>query len=703
MLSYNLIRMGSIVRQSSMEPVEFIKLISDCANPQARNFLANVIIVEIDKTGTNPNIVIWPFEECGSYVEGAKNKQVFVPDVSRALAFPFILPNGGNPLKPQGRYPVSSYLVYDAQFKDFENNSETIAKFISARIPRTMEINLAEQQIGNIASSLNKVLKQKGFSSQGKKLGLIVLAIVDGKDSPYIYVDRKGYNQDTCLSLGRSRLHPDMEIGADTEKILQYYWRSTFQEGAVCGSKEQGICSICHNSTEVVSGYNKSLSWLPTTWGGPLSFGNDQKLIESISLCKECYADLTVGASLFSRMSKLVDASLLKEIFSPVASASARNKSRKIQDNIYGSMIALPLLDEILGDEDLRDDWVGALYNSLDESNSIGKNKSYAFQHMKNLTGFVTKVPEEWVKEDFRLNLIYYSGDPGKLDIHLRVVIEDIVPSTAQEIQAFLAGIAKEIDDVMTEYTFLGEQAIKWEKEKLQSLPYMLASAFGAPYVWTSMYKAFKRQYIDDRLFIRNYSIRMNQEAKLLPESIFNLQKESVEYFAISSFLESYNSNLVGQRSEDKIMKNVKELITSIWDVPIEKLAFDNIDELGFAAGQVIRKFGHSYYQGSNKKDFLKHRLLTFGSRLTPEAIRFKGLCKFEEYAAMLNLKVSADVFKRAAIVSMYFTQFDQEIIKEKDRFMAAFWAGYSLGRKAKDDSDADDNQRESKEVNADE
>lgn len=703
MLSYNLIRMGSIVRQSSMEPAEFIKLISDCANLQARNFMVNVIIVEIDQTGTEPNIAIWPFEECGSYVEGAKNKPVFIPDVARALAFPFILPSGGNPLKPQGRYPVSSYLIYDAQFKDFENNPEAITKFISARIPRTVKINLAEKQISKIASSLHDILKQKNFSSQGKKLGLIVLAIVDGKDSPYIYVGKKSRKQDALLSLGRSRLHANMEIVADAEKILQYYWRSTFQEGAVCGSKDQGICSICHNCTEVVSGYNKSLSWLPTTWGGPLSFGDDQKLVESISLCKECYADLTVGASLFGRLSRLVDASLLKEIFSPVASASARNKSRKIQDNIYGSMIALPLLDEILDDEELSDDWVGALYNSLDESNSIGKNKSYAFRHMRNLTGFAAKVPEEWVNEDFRLNLIYYSGDPGKLDIHLRALIEDILPSTVEKLQDYLADIANETDYVMAEYTFLGDKVIQWEKEKLRSLPYLLASAFGAPYVWTSMHKAFKRQYIDDWLFIKNYSIRMNQEAKLLPKSIFDLQKESVEYFAIKSFLERYNSKLAGRRSENKIMKNVTELIGLIWDVPVEGLVFENIDELGFAAGQVIQRFGHSYYKGSNKKDFVKHRLLTFGSSLTPEAIRFKGLGKFEEYTSMLNLKISTDVLKRAAVVSMHYTQFEQEIAKERDRFMAAFWAGYSLGRKVKEDSNANDTQTASKEVDADE
>ncbi|MGS0764727.1 hypothetical protein [Syntrophomonas curvata] len=665
-----------------------------------------MIIVEIDQTGTESNIAVWPFEECGEYVAGVKNKQVFMPDVVRALAFPFILPSGGNPLKPQGRYPVPSYLVYDAQFKDFEKSPEAIAKFINGRISRTMEINLAEKEITSIASSLNAILKQKDFSSQGKKLGLLVLAVIDAKGSPYIYV-KKGYEINALLPIGRSRLYADKDIVADAERILQYYWSSTFQEGAVCGKKNQGICSICHSSTEVVSGYNKSLSWLPTTWGGPLSFGNDQKLVESISLCKECYGDLTVGASLFGRLSKLVDASLLKEIFSPVISTSAKNKSRKIQDNIYGSMIALPLWDEILKDEDSRDDWVSVLYESLDESRSIGKKKSHAFLHIKNLTGFIAKVPEEWISEDFRLNLLYYSGDPGKLDIHLRAIIEDILPSTAQELQDYLENIAGEADDVMAEYTFLGEQTIQWEKEKLQSLPYMLASAFGASYVWTSMQKAFKRQYIDDRPFVKNYAIRMNREAKLLPDSIFNLQKEGVEYYAIKSFLHRYNSELAGQRSEND-MKNVKELIALTWDVPVEELAFDNIDELGFAAGQVTKHFGNIYYYHYNKnnkdktkessmdKDFIKHRVMTFGSTLTPDVIRYRALSKMEEYNKKLNLKVPDDTLGRAAVISMNFMNFDNEIKRNRDRFMAAFWAGYSLRKKPKKDSDTNDKQTES-------
>lgn len=698
LLSYDFIRMGSIVRHSSMRSVEFLRLLSDCSNPQSRNFMANLIIVEVDQTNAEPSIAIWPFEECGSYIEGTKNKKVFMPDIERALAFPFILPSGGNPLKPQGRYPVPSYLIYDAQFRDFAKNSEAIIKFVSGRISKTIGIQIHENEIEEIARLLHEKLKEGNLSPTEKKLGLMVLANVDGKDSPYVYAKVNTKREENYLVIGKSKLYDDMEIVVDINEVLQYFWQSTFQEGTVCGSKSNGICSTCHSCTEVVSGYNKSLSWLPTTWGGPLSFGNDQKLIESIALCKECYADLTVGANLFSRLSRLVDANLLKEIFSPVTSAVAKNHFKKSsRENIYGSMVALPLMDEILNDKELSDEWVDALYESLDESNSTRTGRPLAVRHMDNMTGFATKVPEEWVNEDFRLTLIYFSGDPGRLDIHLRAIIEDILPSTAEKLQEILTDIAEEMDGIMTEYTFLSEHSIAWKKKQIQTLPYLLATAFGAPYVWANMEKAFKRQYIDNKLFIRNISIRMAQEAKLMPDSIFNLQQESIEYFSVSSFLARYNEELARQKGGPVNMKQVKELINLTWETPLEELTFENIDELGFAAGQVIQKFGNSYYKGNNQKDFIKHRILTFGSSLTPDAIRTRALGKLEEYTTMLNLKVSPDVLQRGAIVSMNFVQFEEDINKNKDRFMAAFWAGYSLGRKNKAVSDQVGNQQNEK------
>ncbi len=86
----------------------------------------------------------------------------------------------------------------------------------------------------------------------------------------------------------------------------------------------------------------------------------------------------------------------------------------------------------------------------------------------------------------------------------------------------------------------------------------------------------------------------------------------------------------------------------------------------------------------AQKKDYIKHRIMTFGTSLTPDVIHHKHWGRMEEYTAMLGLGVATDVLQRAALVSMGFVQFEGEIKNNKERFMAAFWAGYSLGGKRK-------------------
>lgn len=689
MLSYDLIRMGSIIKQSNIRSFELLKLVSDNTNLQARNFLTNVIIIEIDKTSGESQISMWPIHECGSYIEGIKKKKEFVPDTEQSIAYPFILPSGGNPLQPQGRYPVANYPIYDAQFKQFSERASVIETFISSRVKRTSGLILEEADIKEIAALIKNKLNQDNSFLTEKRLGLMVLVFIDGKNSPYFYSDNVLYDK-TNLLVGESKIYPGKYVKVNMDKIIDQFWDAKFEEGIICGSKDKGICTICGQFGPVVSGYNKSLYWFPITWEAPLSFGNDKNIVKSIALCKECYCNLTVGADLFGSLSSLVDSSLVKEVFAPVSSAVVKNRIKmNTADNIYGSMIVLPLLDTVFENRELANEWIEVLQSSMDKSilSELRSKKSRKARHLDNITGFKSTLPEDWANEDFRLTLIYFSGEPTKLNIYLRAIIEDILPPIAEMVQDLMNEVVEEINNVMNECTVISEQSIERKKKQIQSLPYLLASAFGAAHVWTTMQKVFKGRNIDKQLFIKNISLRMNQEAKLLPDSIFNLQQESVEYFAINSFLDKYNTRIAGQKGGENTMKSVKELINLTWEIPVEEMRFESIDELGFAAGQIVQRFGKSYYEGNNHKDFIKHRILTFGSSLTPEVIRNKALGRMEEYIVMLDLKVSPDVLKRAAVVSMNFVKFEKEINLNKDRFMAAFWAGYSLGRKKRDEN----------------
>jgi hypothetical protein len=689
MLSYDLMRIGRVIRGSSVAPTDILKLVSDVASNQARNFLAKVIIVEVDKRNNKScDVAVLPIRECGSWVAETKKRSVFVPDVNQALAFPFIIPSGGNPIHAQGIYPVAAYPVYERHFKDFNDKEGGITAYLSSRLERTIDINLEPDEISKIASSIKKVLP--GIKFEGKKLGLMVLAIIQD-DSPHFLI-KPGADTDGYLILGNSQLNPGLRIAVDTDKLLSNFWVAKFVEGEAGGHKDEGICSICKKSGAVVSAYNKALYWLPTTWEAPLSFGRDKDLVESIALCTECYSDLTLGASVFSKMSQELDRVLTKEVFAPVASPIGKEYSLKgsIKDVIYGSMVTLPLDDRILDDKELADEWVYSISDIIGDDTPldvIGRKGTSKTRHLKNITGFEARLPEEWDNEEFRLTLIYFSGDPGKLNIHLRAVISDVLPTTASHLQEICEELREQIQEIIDDgYIMLSEKSIARKQRQISTLPYLLATAYGPPYVWGSMEKALKREPLDKTLFYKNSSSRMTQLGKLLPDSIFDLQQETIDYLAINQFLSLYNSNLASSKGGEEGMKTAMELISATWNTPVDELQFETLDELGFAAGQVVQRFGRSYYAGTNKKDYIKHRIMTFGTSLTPEVIHHKALGRMEEYAAMLGLGVAPDVFKRAAVVSMGFVQFEDEIKNNKDRFMAAFWAGYSLGRKEKDD-----------------
>ena len=57
-----------------------------------------------------------------------------------------------------------------------------------------------------------------------------------------------------------------------------------------------------------------------------------------------------------------------------------------------------------------------------------------ADRYLTVVTGFDVLLPEE-TTDDFRLTLIYYSGDYSRGDIHLRAYIQDVIPSTLRTLR----------------------------------------------------------------------------------------------------------------------------------------------------------------------------------------------------------------------------------------------------------------------------
>lgn len=107
MLIDGLIRMGLPLLNRGGSPAEVIRQITDVE--AGAQFFQNVILVEIDvaqrRFAVHPPMAWGDWQE--EPQEGGKGRRKktqarFVPDRSRTVAAPFVLPKGGNPLKPQG-------------------------------------------------------------------------------------------------------------------------------------------------------------------------------------------------------------------------------------------------------------------------------------------------------------------------------------------------------------------------------------------------------------------------------------------------------------------------------------------------------------------------------------------------------------------------------------------------------------------------
>ena len=132
---------------------------------------------------------------------------------------------------------------------------------------------------------------------------------------------------------------------------------------------------------------------------------------------------------------------------------------------------------------------------------------------------------------------------------------------------------------------------------------------------------------------------------------------------------------------------------------PPEQLSFENVEELGFAAGFLTRRFSRWYWhntggsreKGTKGKDFIKHRVMSFGSRLTPEMVWRKALSRFQEYAVKLDMNLTEDFRRRAGVVECEYRRLREQVERKRDEFIGSFWSGYMLAPEFTKEEIADD------------
>lgn len=679
MLIEDLIRLGrALLDSGDLKPHEILKLISGVEDDRVKNFYRNVVVVDIPADDSQAPSVL-THQQFGE-IEKSDGKEDFNVDDKKAVGIPFVLPAGGNPIHPQGRY-LAAYPIYDAHFRGDEKNegfvdsAAAVKKFLTGRLERTIGLSLSESMLDRIATAVHRSLAESNLVELKKFLGVLVLA----RCAPDSFYHKEQTNTNLYIGI----CDDDSKIVPDFEKILEGYWNTKIEEGKEIGFETRS-CSFTGVEGEVYAPYCKAWAWALPTWTCPLPLGGDESMmIESVALSADSYKALTLGASIFNRLTERVSHLVIHEIFSPVDDRVAKNEAqrRKISDlpTIYGSGFLLPLKHDSVPTDD-RSDFVVGVKSMIERSNTDPKMID---RHMKSVTGFDLVLPED-PHDDYRLTLVYFSGDIGKGDIHLRAYIQDVIPSVMKTLRDIGVDEARNAIELLLD---LSPQTSEKQQAYLgkcyESIPYLLARAYGGSYLWSLLEAVLHRRPLVPDRAVYNSARRMQSLAHSWPDSRFELVEEVCFHLSFQRVLNRINQE-IAHTKEDSPVRPWKDMLDSIENDPVESInELNDPAEIGFACGALFKRFSRNYYRAMKnakaKPDFLADRVLTFGTDLRIDAIP-KGLSSIVELPKRIkNLKVSGDLLERTGAVINAFERAKEPIRKDKDSFLVSFWSGYAL------------------------
>lgn len=673
MLIEGLIRMGLPLLKRGGSPAEVIRQITDIET--GAHFYQNVLFVEIDVE--NRRFAVHPLMAWGDWLEepaeggSGKRKKAqvqFVPNRERTVATPFVLPKGGNPTKPQGRYGIPVYLLYDKHFRELGGKPDGVRDFLARRLSRT-QLWRGAVETEELAAPIAEAF-QRLAGVTDKQYGLLVLAEV-GEDGPYLYAADRDPQMPWVAS---SRLHPGMSICAHLATIEEAAWQAKLAEGTEKGELDDGRCTCCGTRGPVVSMANQAWPLFAFEWRAPLpSELSEEELVKGVALCHRCYRALTLGGQFcFSTASRRLPAWMTRELFAPVVSRGG-DATRQVRQEVYAGLIITPLEDL---DEEAEEEFAKGLDRFRQKTIHLGRGLP-----LDQVLGLEqTVLPEDLTASRFRLTVLYYSGEVARKNVHLLAVIEDVTPSVAQAVDRLLYALGQEVGMICTA---LHLQVQRYEKQ-LTRLPSLLALAYGYGYVWQALGRILHRQPISLKPMIRHAVLRMQECAARWrqEDARWAMREEVLRYLVFRAFWQAYMREVAEKEEEVPVMRPWPELLEELKAGGME---FDrSIDELGFAAGYLVRWFSRRYWRATEKnsskgKDYLAHRVMTFGSRLTPETIWSRAILPMPEYAMRVNMKLSETFRRQHGAWLMAYRQLQQEVQKERDAFLAAFWAGYHL------------------------
>ncbi|HEY8416068.1 MAG TPA: hypothetical protein VIK99_09895 [Thermaerobacter sp.] len=685
MLIESLIRIGRPFLVRAEGAAATLGDITDVYSGQAVAFFRNVIIVEVDEDAPGRPVAAWEVQDwTTTRVEGRREVVEVKRDI--AVAAPFTVPKGGNPRNPQGRYAVPAYIVYENDLTRF-GDEDVVRRFLEGRLSRTLE--RPSVAAAELARAVAPVVARASLSSIGKNrrvMGLLLILPVR-QEGPYRYSPETPV-QEARVDLGPSRLRPGQRVVADLAALVPLVWSAKSEEGATHG-QAQGICSICQQEGDVVSIYSKAWPWFTTTWEAPLPETlPKERLVEGAALCADCYAALTQGAQVFGWLTRALPQWLTRELFAPVDSPRGRDTAQKgrAPAPLFGTGFIVPLTDTLLADPGARDQFCLGL-----EWMRQGGAASGWVRHLESVAGFEFAVPEDFLTEQYRVTLVYFSGQPDRGDIHLRAMIEDVLPSVLTEVDEILWHVAEGTRAVIEAWSRGPDP--EDVRRRLKSLPSLLIHAYGPGYLWQNLESVLRRRPLSYHRFIRNVALRLQELARKVGDdaTLWRMRDEVRFYLVFRQFWAAYHQRVAAAFPFGEVVtiRPWQELQAMLREQPVSELEFEDVEELGFAIGDLTRQFSRQYYAATRgARDFLQHRVVTFGSNLTPDAILRYALHRFPEYALRLNIPLAERFRQLNGALIVHAQQRQKEIRTQSDRFIAGFWAGYllhDLGRPGKE------------------
>jgi len=679
MIIHDLVRLGKAFAKAEQDPVEIIQLVTSVTDQNAAGFYRHVFIVEILQAGGQFRCYAHPYVDwTNRRVEGKKER--YVQQEDRACVAPIILPSGGNPRSPQGIYAVPAYIVYHNDFIRFPEDTAALNQFLQGRLDRTIGAEMGPEQLEVVAAALSPRFAECDTTGKEKMLGIVLLCLLDSESSPYELLGTGETPSDGQLPVTESVLCPGHTIVAGLSVMLPRIWHAKSMEGSEQGILDgtEGSCSFCGRQTSVVSSYCKAWPWMTVTWEAPLPEPLEKNLVEAIALCEECYKYLTLGAKRVTSYTTTMQTWLTRELFSPAVSASGKEQSPRKTETVYGSAYILPLTDTPFEDPCFIEDFVAG-YEAVRRG-----GKGSAQLHLDRLTGLELYLPLELGDDLFRLTILYFTGNLSRADIHLRGVIEDVVPSAARTLGEVLAESGEYAVELRAHLEYETDEAESTRiRSRFSSLPYLLANAYGIGYVWQALARALHRQSLSQQQAERTVMARINEVSHRLARQKWALRQEVLFYLAFKFFIGRYTERVMG-RKEDGTMRTWQELQEHVATAPLDELHLDDVEELGFACGQLVGDFSRRYYQATRQtggKDYLQTRVMTFGSSITPEVVVNRAMLKFQDYGMRVGMKMHMhrDLLARTGVVLNHYARMIDMVKNDRDRFMLGFWSAYSL------------------------